>query len=102
MSALAKDQLWAMGLPMQRIVLRHIRTVANGYWSRKSGAKRIEGVPPSLKLYETKLTKGARMLWEQSVGFSTQIHKYTDIIRVWAIEKDHDKGMLHPHPSMSA
>ena len=32
------------------------------------------------------------MLWEQSVGFSSQLHSYTDVIRIWAIETDHDKG----------
>ena len=37
------------------------------------------------------------MLWEQSVGFSAQLHSYTDVIRIWAIETDHDKGELICH-----
>ena len=47
-----------------------------------------------MKLFEAKLNKGQRILWEVAVSFSERRSKYgavfTDVIRVWSVIEDHD------------
>ena len=70
--------------------------------------KRLEGVAKkeSIQLYESKLTKSHRIIWEKTIAFSGRCSEnpelrlnkensagriYSDIIRVWDIVLDHDK-----------
>ncbi len=51
---------------------------------------------PGLSLYESKITKAARLLWEKAITYSSKLTGlsttpvYTQIIRVWDIVLDHD------------
>ena len=59
-------------------------------------SKRVGG-EKSLHLYEARITKAARILWEKAVSYSSKltgaspIPVYTQVIRVWEIVLDHDK-----------
>ena len=50
----------------------------------------------SLQLYEAKMTKGARILWEKAVSYSSKltgtskVPVYTQVIRVWEVVLEHD------------
>ena len=49
-----------------------------------------------MQLFESKLTKGARLLWQRAVAFSPRrsggtVHIYADVIRVWSVVADHDR-----------
>ena len=50
----------------------------------------------SLRLYEAKLTKAARILWEKAISYSAKltgpsaIPVYSEVIRVWEVVLDHD------------
>ena len=73
---------------------RIIHQIASGNRSdalQKSVIK--ENGPP---LFEAKLSKGARIIWEEALQFSPKHSQanyriYTEVIRVWDIETDHDK-----------
>ncbi|XP_068863754.1 TPR and ankyrin repeat-containing protein 1 [Aphelocoma coerulescens] len=88
-----------------------IKRLGNGEWSR-SLQKPLKHLKADIQLYEAKLGKGARMLWELAIDFSprcsespekimeteqTKSHSeksgrvYTEIIRIWAIVLDHCK-----------
>ena len=92
---------------MRRRIIEKVQMLANGRWS-KTLCKRLEGEPKKqgIHLYESKLTKGQRILWEETVAFSGRLSDlpenrlneetsqgriYSDIIRVWDIVLDHDK-----------
>ena len=85
-----------------------IRMLANGRWNNEKLCKRLEGVSKKegIQLYETRLTRGHRILWEKTIAFSGRLSDdpenrlkegtsggriYTEIIRVWDIVLDHDK-----------
>ena len=72
-------------------MIARLRTIANGYWNVKN-RKQLEGC--KVKLFEAKLNKGQRILWEVAVSFSERRSKYgavfTDVIRVWSVIEDHD------------
>ena len=50
----------------------------------------------SLQLYEAKMTKAARILWEKAISYSAKltgpspIPVYSEVIRVWEVVLDHD------------
>lgn len=88
-----------------------IKRLGNGEWSRGL-QKPLKHLKADIQLYEAKLGKGARMLWELAIDFSprcsespekimeteqTKSHLeksgrvYTEIIRIWAIVLDHCK-----------
>lgn len=88
-----------------------IKQLGNGGWSRGL-QKPLKHLKADIQLYEAKLGKGARMLWELAIDFSpccsespekimeTEQTKscleksgrvYTEIIRIWAIVLDHCK-----------
>ncbi|NXA75537.1 TRNK1 protein, partial [Thryothorus ludovicianus] len=88
-----------------------IKRLGNGEWSRGL-QKPLKHLKADIQLYEAKLDKGARMLWELAIDFSprcsespekimeteqTKSHLeksgrvYTEIIRIWAIVLDHCK-----------
>ena len=92
---------------MRKRIIEKVQMLANGRWS-KTLCKRLEGEPKKhgIHLYESKLTKGQRILWEETVAFSGRLSDlpenrlreetsegriYSDIIRVWDIVLDHDK-----------
>ena len=89
----AKETLFskALGEKLSKAALRKLRELAKGNWSAKM-AKRLEGVPPWLnnRLFETYLTSKIRILWQKAIDFSPRVKRYTDTIRVWHIEMDHD------------
>ncbi|NXE98771.1 TRNK1 protein, partial [Menura novaehollandiae] len=88
-----------------------IKRLGNGEWSR--GLKKpLKHLKADIQLYEAKLGKGARMLWELAIDFSPRCSEspekimeteqtksrpeksgrvYTEIIRIWAIVLDHCK-----------
>ena len=88
-------------------IIGKIRMLANGRWN-KTMCKRLEGEAKKkgIQLYESKLTKSQRIIWEKTIAFSgrcsanpklrlnsdnSKIRIYSDIIRVWDIVLDHDK-----------
>ena len=92
---------------MRKRIIEKVQMLANGRWS-KTLCKRLEGEPKKrgIHLSESKLTKGQRILWEETVAFSGRLSDlpenrlkeetlegriYSDIIRVWDIVLDHDK-----------
>ncbi|NXN99379.1 TRNK1 protein, partial [Rhinopomastus cyanomelas] len=88
-----------------------IKQLGNGEWT-KSLQKPLKHLKADIQLYEAKLSKGARMLWELAIDFSPRCSEsaekimeteqakglpessgrvYTEIIRIWAIVVDHCK-----------
>ena len=96
---------------LKRRAIKRIQMLASGEW-RPYLTKRIMTVPSSLKLFEAKLSKGARIFWELAIAFSPRCSEvadrrlgtdnddadfavkggkiYSEIIRVWDIVLDHD------------
>ena len=64
---------------------------------RGSALSKQVGSEPRLHLYEARMTRGGRILWEKAIQFSsrrsgqsgTQV-VYAQVIRVWDIVRDHD------------
>ena len=106
------DQVWKImqskriTSKMKKRIFAKIRMLAEGRWNANL-CKRLEGVAKKrdICLYEAKLSKGARILWEKTVAFSyrcsqnpelrvetddSQGRVYSDIIRVWDIALTHD------------
>ena len=92
---------------MRRRIIKKIRMLANGRWNTTM-CKRLEGTAKKdgIQLYESKLTKSYRIIWEKTIAFSGRCSEnpelrlnlgnpagriYSDIIRVWDIVLDHDK-----------
>ena len=92
---------------MRRRIIEKIRMLANGRWNTTM-CKRLEGIAKKadIQLYESKLTKSHRIIWEKTIAFSGRCSEnpelrlnmgnpagriYSDIIRVWDIVLDHDK-----------
>ncbi|XP_040446265.1 TPR and ankyrin repeat-containing protein 1 isoform X1 [Falco naumanni] len=88
-----------------------IKQLGNGEWTRGLW-KPLKHLKADIQLYEAKLDKGARMLWELAIDFSPRCSEsaekimeteqteslpeksgrvYTEIIRIWAIVLDHCK-----------
>uniref|UniRef100_A0A803YC89 Tetratricopeptide repeat and ankyrin repeat containing 1 n=1 Tax=Meleagris gallopavo TaxID=9103 RepID=A0A803YC89_MELGA len=88
-----------------------IKRLGNGEWSRGL-QKPLKHLKADIQLYEAKLGKGARMLWELAIDFSPRCSEsaekimeteqtkclpeksgrvYTEMIRIWAIVLDHCK-----------
>lgn len=84
-------------------IVNIIRQLANGNM-RGSLAKRLVGIAKesSILLFEAKLGKSARILWERAIAFSPRCSAlsdnkyengggiYTEVIRVWDVVFDHD------------
>ena len=93
----------------KRKIISKIKFLASGEW-RPELCKILKGNTANMKLFEAKLDKAARIIWELTVAFSPRrsetinsdiAHKkgsglsnsgriYTDIIRIWDIVFDHD------------
>ena len=56
---------------LKETAIRKIQMLGNGHW-RGRLCKPLEGLPKQhdMKLYEARLTKGGRILWELAVAFS--------------------------------
>jgi len=89
----AKETLFSkkLGGKLSRASLKKLRELAKGNWSAKT-AKPLQGVPAWLnnKLFECYLTASIRIIWQKAIDFSPRLKRYTDTIRVWYIEMDHD------------
>lgn len=90
---------WLHELAMQKIIM-----LANGDWHSQQVCKELLSLQAiQLVLYETHLTKSARILWEVTKQFSSRctkkptcssdkvIHIYSEVIRIWDIVLDHDQ-----------
>ncbi|XP_067837421.1 TPR and ankyrin repeat-containing protein 1-like [Heptranchias perlo] len=97
---------------MKAKTVKVIRQLGNGEWTQ-SLQKPLRHLESHIKLYEAKLDKGARMLWELAVDFSPRCSEkpekifetelsphpqervtgrvYSEIIRIWDIVLDHNK-----------
>ncbi|XP_053324251.1 TPR and ankyrin repeat-containing protein 1 [Spea bombifrons] len=95
---------------MKSKIIHSILKLGNGEWTR-SLCKRLKCTKCDIMLYEVKLDKGARLLWELAIDFSPRCSKepeeimsefsfhdsgktgrvYTEIIRIWDIVLDHCK-----------
>ena len=87
-----------------KLVLQ-IRQLASGNWSTVVH-KRLEHIPKGVYLYETKLSKAARIIWQMAIAFSERSSHstlttsktnsevkgaiYTEVIRVWDVVLNHD------------
>eukprot|EP00069_Balaena_mysticetus_P001718 bmy_15542T0 len=96
---------------MKKKLILAIQKLGNGEWTRGL-RKRLKNLKGSIQLFEAKLDKGARMLWELTIDFSPRCSEnpekimaaersahptekarqvYTEIIRIWDIIVDHGK-----------
>ncbi|VDI71816.1 Hypothetical predicted protein, partial [Mytilus galloprovincialis] len=96
----------------QKIVCK-IQHLAAGDWTPVL-SKKLHHVPDTLMLFEAKITKASRIIWEQAIAFSPRLSEsaekilecneellsdrpvkggkiYSEVIRVWDIVFDHDK-----------
>ena len=85
----------------KRKIVRIITQLANGDM-RGSHAKRVTAKESDMLLFEAKLDKSARILWEKAIAFSPRSSNvsdnnddkscgvYTEVIRIWNIVFDHD------------
>ena len=88
-------------------ILKKIRLLANGQWTKKL-AKKVKGVSKSLKLYEARLSRHSRLIWEEAISFSPRCSMskkftsltgncaekgavYVDKIRLWDIVLRHEE-----------
>lgn len=98
---------------LKRRAINKLVLLAKGEWQPHLCVP-VRMVPSNLKLYESKLSKGARILWELAIAFSPRCSEtadqlllgseedcekqqvrggriYSEIIRVWDIIYDHNK-----------
>ncbi|XP_018413297.1 PREDICTED: TPR and ankyrin repeat-containing protein 1 [Nanorana parkeri] len=105
--ALKKLGSKAVPLYMKNKIIISIQKLGNGEWTR--GLNKQLKLNNNIKLFEVKLDKGGRMLWELAVDFSPRCSEdpekimatelvpqksgrvYTEIIRIWDIVLDHCK-----------
>nr|XP_035134456.1 TPR and ankyrin repeat-containing protein 1 isoform X1 [Callithrix jacchus] len=100
-----------MSKVIKKKVILAIQQLGNGEWTHGL-QKRLKHLKGSILLFEAKLDKGARMLWELAIDFSPRCSEspekiiaveqntcateksgriYTEIIRIWDIVLDHGK-----------
>ena len=86
-------------------LVQQIRQLACGDWSTVVH-KRLEHIPKGIYLFETKLSKAARIIWQVAISFSERSSYstlttsknnsevnggiYTEVIRVWDVVLNHD------------
>ncbi|XP_030061358.1 TPR and ankyrin repeat-containing protein 1 [Microcaecilia unicolor] len=100
---------------MKKKIVLVVQQLGNGEWVQ-SLQKRLKYLKSDIQLFEAKLDKGARMLWELAIDFSPRCSEapekiieteqsvypveksgrvYTEIIRIWDIVLDHNKLNRH-------
>lgn len=75
-----------------------IYRLANGERDYVNLSKLVSHNNKSVQLFEAKMTKAARILWEKAISYSARLTGtacasapvYTEVIRVWEIVLDHD------------
>ncbi|XP_010627979.1 TPR and ankyrin repeat-containing protein 1 isoform X4 [Fukomys damarensis] len=96
---------------IKKKIILAIQQLGNGEWTHGL-QKRLKHLKGNIQLFEAKLDKGARMLWELAIDFSPRCSEnpekiiateqntysmeksgrvYTEIIRIWDIVLDHCK-----------
>ena len=71
-----------------------IHSLAEG--RRNEHLSKLVSNEKSLQLYEARMTKAARILWEKAISYSakltgiSEIPVYSEVIRVWEVVLDHD------------
>ena len=91
-------------------IIDTVQRLASGEWS-KALCKKLKGAPDTMQLYEAKLARDSRLIWELAIAFSPVKSEtaerrlgvervgahgakggrvYTEIIRVWEIVLAHD------------
>ncbi|XP_012600871.2 TPR and ankyrin repeat-containing protein 1 isoform X2 [Microcebus murinus] len=96
---------------IKKKIIFAIQQLGNGEWTQGL-QKRLKHLKGNIQLFEAKLDKGARMLWELAIDFSPRCSEnpekivatewntysmeksgrvYTEIIRIWDIVLDHCK-----------
>ncbi|XP_013369220.1 PREDICTED: TPR and ankyrin repeat-containing protein 1 isoform X4 [Chinchilla lanigera] len=96
---------------IKKKIILAIQQLGNGEWTQGL-QKRLKHLKGNIQLFEAKLDKGARMLWELAIDFSPRCSEnpekiiateqntysmeksgrvYTEIIRIWDIVLDHCK-----------
>ena len=97
---------------LKQRIIRKIQQLAKGEWTTHL-CKELKNAPPNLKLYEVKLSKASRIIWELAIAFLPRLNEdadkrlqyfedegneparrdsiYSEVIRVWDIVFDHDK-----------
>ena len=106
------DQFWKtlqspkVSVAVKRRLVTKIRMLAGGRWTKKL-CKRLEGLPKKhgILLFEARLTRHARIIWELTVAFSARCSEdpelrvqsgqtggrvYSEIIRVWDVSGSHE------------
>ncbi|XP_022800232.1 TPR and ankyrin repeat-containing protein 1-like isoform X2 [Stylophora pistillata] len=106
------DQFWKalqntnVSDSLKRRIIGRIRMLAEGRWT-KTLCRRLDGIPKkrNIMLFEAKLTRASRIIWELTVAFSAKCSNdpelrmqmetsagriYSEIIRVWDIAADRD------------
>ena len=109
------DQFWKalqntkVSDALKRRIITRIRMLAEGRWTRKL-CKRLDGSSKkrNIMLFEAKLTRASRIIWELTVAFSAKCSNdpeirvqaetsagrvYSEIIRVWDVAADRDTLM---------
>lgn len=97
---------------LKQRIIRKILLLAKGEWTTHL-CKELRNTPPTIKLYEVKLSKASRIIFELAIAFSPRLSQnaeqrlqyaedeedqpvrggriYSEVIRVWDIVFDHDK-----------
>lgn len=109
------DQFWKalqntnVSDALKRRIIARIRMLAEGRWTRKL-CRRLDGSSKkrNIMLFEAKLTRASRIIWELTVAFSAKCSDdpeirmqaetsagrvYSEIIRVWDVAADRDTLM---------
>ena len=109
------DQFWKalqntnVSDALKRRIIARIRMLAEGRWTRKL-CRRLDGSSKkrNIMLFEAKLTRASRIIWELTVAFSAKCSNdpeiriqeetscgrvYSEIIRVWDVAADRDTLM---------
>lgn len=109
------DQFWKalqntnVSDTLKRRIIARIRMLAEGRWTRKL-CRRLDGSSKkrNIMLFEAKLTRASRIIWELTVAFSAKCSNdpeirieeetsagrvYSEIIRVWDVAADRDTLM---------
>ncbi|CAC5423625.1 unnamed protein product [Mytilus coruscus] len=80
-------------------IAERILQLASGEYT-KDVKKRLKTNSEKVKLYEAKISKGSRLIWEEAISFSQRLSSlpenrsfsiYAQIIRIWDIVLDHKK-----------
>ena len=94
---------------LKRRIVARIRMLAEGRWTKKL-CRRLSGVSKNrnIMLFEAKLTRSSRIIWELTVAFSAKCSNdpelrvqaktnagrvYSEIIRIWDVAADRDTLM---------